>query len=115
MPHIPTAFEQLVKLLDRRSIARAVAAHDGDRGVGKGENAWTCERHLKALLFAQVARLTSLRHLIAGMAPHGRRFYHLNLRQPCRSTLSDANRERPAAVFGDIARDLIAEIGRAHV
>ena len=108
MPHIPTAFEQLVKLLDRRSIARAVAAHDGDRGVGDGDNAWTCERHLKALLFAQVAPLTSLRHLVEGMAPHCRRFYHLNLRQPCRSTLSDANRERPAAVFGDIARDLIA-------
>jgi putative transposase len=107
VPHIPTAFEQLVKLLDRRSIARAVAAHDGDRGVGTGENAWGCERHLKALLFAQVARLSSLRHLVEGMAPHSRRFYHLNLRQPCRSTLSDANRERPAAVFRDIALGLI--------
>ncbi|MGE0258383.1 MAG: DUF4372 domain-containing protein [Burkholderiales bacterium] len=81
VPHIPTAFEQLVKLLDRRIIARAVAAHDGDRGVGDGANAWTCERHLKTMLFAQVAGLTSLRGIVEGMAPHRRRFYHLNRRQ----------------------------------
>jgi hypothetical protein len=34
-------------------IARAVSAHDGDHGVGGGDNDWTCERHLKSLLFAQ--------------------------------------------------------------
>jgi putative transposase len=88
-------------------IARAVAAHGGDRGVGRGDNAWTCERHLKSLLFAQVAGLTSLRQIVAGLGAHSRWFYHLNLRLPRRSTLSDANSERPAAVFRDIARALI--------
>jgi putative transposase len=75
--------------------------------VGSGDNAWTCERHLKSLLFAQWAGLTSLRQIIAGLAAQSRSFYHLNLRAPCRSTLADANAERPAAVFGDIATALI--------
>ena len=61
MPFMPSAFARLLEPLDRRVIARAVAAHDGDHGVGRGDKAWTCERHLKALLFAQLAGLTSLR------------------------------------------------------
>ena len=88
-------------------IARAVAAHNGDHGVGSGDNAWICERHLKSLLFAQWAGLTSLRQIVTGLAAQSRSFYHLNLRAPCRSTLADANAERPAAVFCDIAMGLI--------
>jgi len=107
VPHIRTAFHRLLEPLDRRMIARAVAAHGGDRGVGGGGNAWTCERHLKSLLFAQWAGLNSLREIVAGLRAHSRSFYHLNLRAPCRSTLSDANAERPAAVFRDIAMALI--------
>ena len=107
MPHLRSAFHQLLEPLDRRIIARAVAAHAGDRGVGSGERAWTCERHLKGLLFAQWAGLTSLREIVAGLGAQSRRFYHLNLRAPCRSTLAEANADRPAAVFRDIAMALI--------
>lgn len=112
MPYSPTAFQRLLEPLDRRTIVRAVVAHDGDHGVGRGDNAWTCERHLKTLVFAQVAGLTSLREIITGMAANSRWFYHLNMRMPCRSTLADANAARPAAVFRDIAAALIAIAGR---
>jgi putative transposase len=77
-------------------IARAVAAHDGDHSVGRGDNAWTCKRHLKSLLFAQWTGLTSLRQIVAGLGAQSRTFYHLNLRAPVRSTLADANAERPS-------------------
>lgn len=107
MPYIGTAFHRLLEPLDRRMIARAVAAHGGDHGVGRGDNAWTCERHLKSLLFAQWAGLTSLREIVAGLGAQRRSFYHLNLRAPCRSTIADANAERPAAVFRDIAAALV--------
>ena len=107
MPHSRSAFHRLLEPLDRRVIARAVAAHGGDHGVGSGDHAWTCERHLKSLLFAQWAGLTSLRQIVTGLAAHSRSFYHLNLRAPRRSTLADANAERPAAVFRDIATALI--------
>ena len=107
MPYTPSAFQRLMEPLDRRVIARAVAAHDGDHGVGRGDHAWTCERHLKSLLFAQWAGLTSLREIVTGLGANSGRFYHLNLRPPCRSTLADANAGRPAAVFRDIAAALI--------
>jgi putative transposase len=109
VPHLRSAFHQLLEPLDRRIIARAVTAHAGDRGVGRGDRAWTCERHLKSLLFAQWAGLTSLREIgvVAGLGAQSRRFYHLDRRAPCRSTLAEANVERPAAVFRDIARALI--------
>jgi hypothetical protein len=59
------------------------------------------------LLFAQWAGLTSLRQIVAALGGQSGSFYHLNLRAPCRSTLADANAERPAPVFRDIAMALI--------
>jgi len=102
-----SSFSRLLEPLDRRVVARLVAEHRGDHGVGKGEHAWTCERHLKTLLFAQWAGLRSLREMVAGLSSQSVSLYHLNLRPPCRSTLSDANAQRPAAVFGAIAAALV--------
>lgn len=107
MPFMRSAFSRLLEPLDRRVIARAVRAHEGDRGVGSGDNAWTCERHLKTLLFAQFAGLRSLRQIVEALGSQSAAFYHLNLRAPCRSTLSDANAQRPAAVFAAIAEALL--------
>jgi hypothetical protein len=107
VPFNSTAFHLLLKPLDRRVVARAVAAHAGDHGVGAGDNAWTCARHLKALLFAQLAGLQSLREIVEGLAGQSAALYHLDLRAPCRSTLADANRVRPAAVFRALATALV--------
>jgi putative transposase len=94
-------------------LNRIVAAHDGDRGVGCGPNAWTCVRHLRTMLFAQFAGLGSLREIEQGLAAHPGGLYHLDLRLPRRSTLSDALAHRPAAVFRDICQMLIGQVGRA--
>lgn len=108
MPFIRSAFARLLEPLDRRVIAAAVRAHKGDRGVGSGDNAWTCERHLKAMLFAQFAGLKSVREIVQALGAQARSFYHLNLRPPRRSTLADANAARPWAVYRDIALALFA-------
>jgi hypothetical protein len=99
--------------LDRRILNRIVAKHDGDRGVGSGANAWTCVRHLRTMLFAQFAGLNSLREIEQGLAAHPGGLYHLDLRLPRRSTLSDAQAHRPAAVFRDICQTLIGQVSRA--
>src|SRR5689334_4260460 len=112
VPFMRSAFARLLEPLDRRMLRRVVAEHDGDHGVGSGDQAWTCERHLKALLFAQFAGLKSLREIVAGLGGQAAAFYHLNLRAPARSTLSDASAARPAAVFRDIAAALVAVAGR---
>lgn len=91
---------------------RIVDAHAGNRGVGDGANAWTCQRHLKSLLFAQFAGLTSLREIEEALAARPAALYHLGLRPPCRSTLSDASAARPAAVFRDICQHLMSAMAR---
>lgn len=113
MPYSRSAFQQLLEPLDRRLLNRIVAAHDGDRGVGSGPNAWTCVRHLRTMLFAQFAGLTSLREIEQGLAAQPGGLYHLDLRLPRRSTLSDAQGHRPAAVFRDICQMLIGQVSRA--
>lgn len=112
MPFIPTAFQRLLEPLDRRVVSRAVARHDGNRGVGEGDNAWTCQRHLKALLFAQLAGLNSLREIEQALAARPEALYHLGLRPPRKSTLSDASAARPAAIFRDLACHLMTDVTR---
>lgn len=113
MPFGISAFQQLLKPLDRRVLNRIVASHDGDHGVGSGARAWTCVRHLRAMLFAQIAGLSSLREIEQGLAADPAKLYHLDLRLPRRSTLSDAQAHRPAAVYRDICQMLMGQASRA--
>ena len=112
MPFIPTAFGRLLEPLDRRVMARVVAEHNGNHGVGESDNAWTCQRHLKALLFAQLTGLNSLREIAQALAARPEALYHLGLRPPKKSTLSDASAARPAAVFRDLACHLMTDVTR---
>lgn len=112
MPFIRTAFHRVLEPLDRRVVNRVVSEHKGNHGVGEGDGAWTCQRHLKALLFAQLAGLSSLREIEQALAARPEALYHLGLRVPGKSTLSDANAARPAAVFRDLAGHLMSDVTR---
>lgn len=113
MPYASSAFQQLLEPLDRRVLNRIVAKHDGDHGVGSGPKAWSCVRHLRTMLFAQIGGLNSLREIEQGLAAQPGNLYHLDLRLPRRSTLGDAQANRPAAVFRDICQWLIGRASRA--
>lgn len=113
MRFVNSVFGRVLEPLDRRAVSRAVAAHDGNRNVGEGEAAWTCQRHLKALLFAQLAGLASLREIEEALSSRPTALYHLAMRRPRRSTLSDASAMRPAEVFADICRDIMAKASPA--
>ena len=112
MPYCSTTFQHLLEPLDRRVVNRIVVAHAGNRGVGAGDKAWTCQHHLKALLFAQFAGLNSLREIEQALSARPAALYHLGLRPPRRATLSDASAARPAAVFGDLCADLAGRATR---
>lgn len=112
MPFSPTAFQHLLEPIDRRILNGLVDKHKGNRGVGNGKDAWTCQRHLKTLLFAQIAGLNSLREIEQALAARPEALYHLNLRLPKRSTLSDASTNRPVEVFRDLCQNLIRMMGR---
>ena len=93
-------------------LKQIVERHGGNHGVGEGEKAWTCQRHVKAMLFGQFAGLNSLREIEQGLAAAPQALYHLNLRVAPRSTLSDAQNHRPAEVFRDICQWLIGQVNR---
>ncbi len=112
MPHSRTAFQQLLEPLDRRMLKTLVDKHNGDHGVGSGANAWTCIRHLKALLFGQLAGLNSLRDFEQAFSAKPAALYHLDLRPPRRSTLSDASAKRPHAFFRDVCQSLMGAMAR---
>ena len=95
MHFTPTAFARLLEPLDRRLVSRTVDKHNGNHGVGNGPGAWTCQRHLKALVFAQLTGLSSLREIEQALAARPEALYHLALRLPKRSTLADASAKRP--------------------
>lgn len=65
------------------------------------------------MLFAQFAGLDSLREIEQALGAQPGGLYHLGLRVPRRSTLSDAQTCRPAAVFRDICMHLMAHAKRS--
>jgi hypothetical protein len=85
-----------------------VAAHGTDRGARK----LTTKQHLLAMLFAQLLGASSLREIVEGMASHEARLYHLGGAPVKRSTLSEANRGRSAAVFGELLSELMKQAHR---
>ena len=54
------------------------------------------------MLYAQFSGASSLREIEAGLQSHATRLYHVGGRPPRRSSLADANRDRPVAVYSDL-------------
>lgn len=91
-------FSQLIQPIDRRCFAQIVAAHDADR-YDKTFRTWA---HFAALAFVQLSGSQSLREVETRWNAQAHHHYHLGARKLARSTLSDANARRPAAVFADL-------------
>lgn len=90
-----TRFRELLKALPQNTFRRCVAQCESDK-YNKGFDSWD---HLISMIFAQLSGCRSLRELEAsynGLASH---HYHLGCGPIKRSTLSDANAKRDAAVF----------------
>lgn len=59
------------------------------------------------MMFCVLSNCTSLREIVMGLEAFGGKLSHLNLdKVPPRSTLSDANKNRPSSVFGKIYESL---------
>lgn len=86
---------RLVEPIDRGRFQTIVDAHDGD-AYDKSFESWD---HLMVLIYAQLSGAASLRSLESGWNAHGQHHYHLGSGELRRSTLSDASRRRPTAVF----------------
>lgn len=88
----------LLKVLPRRWFAGVVDRCRGD-AYDKKFSSWD---HLVALVYAQLAGVTSLRALEAGWNANAHQHYHLGVSPLSRSTVSDANARRPPALFAEV-------------
>ena len=107
MPHHNSVFHAVLKLLPWQVLDEAVERHAG----AERARSFSYKNQLVAMLYAQLSRSQSLRHVVAGLQSHANRLYHLGIEPARRSTLADANRDRPAAVFAEL---LAMMIERTH-
>lgn len=108
MLHQNTVFHRLLKHLPWRRLDQFVAEHGADSMA----RTLTTKRQLIALLYGQLSGAMSLREIVTGLASYETQLYHLGAKSVKRSTLSDANRDRPWRVFGDLATAMLAQAQR---
>ena len=98
-------YNQLLKLLDKSEILKISRENGGERYT-KRFNGWI---HLVVMLYAVIKRFDSLREITTSLLADTNRLSHLGISfKTSRSTLADANKRRPEAVFEAIYRDLYA-------
>jgi len=98
----------LLKLVPWAAFERLVDEHDADARV----RTLTTKAQFIALLYGQMAGAVSLREIVTALSSHAARLYHLGADEVSRSTLADANRLRPAALFADLFALMTAQAGR---
>ena len=108
MRFTPSIFGKLLEPIKRRQFDTLVARHAGDAYV-KSFPSWN---HLLALVYAQFSSATSLRGLEAGWNASRQHHYHLGSGPLVRSTLADANKRRPVAVFAETFSLLASQLDR---
>jgi IS4 transposase len=108
MLHQNSVFHSLLKLVPWHRLERSVEKH----GADELSRELTTKRHFIALMYAQFSGAMSLREIVTGMASHETRLYHLGAAPVKRSTLSDANRDRPWQVFGELFSALLDQAHR---
>lgn len=105
MRYQSTVFGQLLKAVPRGWFERTAVAHH----VGRAKRGLSYWGHLVAMVSAQLSGARSLREVERMVERHPGAVAHLGLGRVARSTLSDANALRPAALFEAVAARLCAE------
>src|SRR5574344_1530112 len=98
-------YGQVIKMLDKSKILQFSRENGGERYT-KRFNVWI---HLVVMLYAVIMRFDSLREITSSLLAETRKLAHLGITFKIgRSTLADANKRRPEAIFEAIYRDLYA-------
>jgi Transposase DDE domain/Domain of unknown function (DUF4372) len=105
MRHHNTLLHGLLQFIPWSRFDALVEKHGSDRGVRK----LSSKSQLVALIHAQLSGASSLREVEATLASQRTRLYHLGASAPRRSTLADANADRPADVFCGLFETLLAQ------
>jgi len=97
-------FSQLLSLIPRDMVDSTTRKHKSNRYCKR----YMSYDHLITMLYAGFFGVQSIRELVTGLQAYGaNKVNHLGLKQlPRRSTLSDANKRRPADFFGELYHKL---------
>jgi putative transposase len=102
MRFLDSTIGTLLKPIDRRWFQSVVDRHSAD-AYDKSFKSWD---HLVVLIVAQLGGIDGLRGLETAFNANAHHHYHLRVGRLARSTLSDANARRPAAVFAEVFTNL---------
>jgi len=105
MRHQNSVFHSLLKQVPWDKFDRIVEEHRADEMARK----LNAKRHFVALLYGQISGATSLREIVTGMESHETRLYHLGAAPVKRSTMSDANTNRPWQVFSELFTQMLKQ------
>jgi IS4 transposase len=108
MLHQNSVFHGLLKHVPWHGLERSVEKYDADRL----SRTLDTKRQFIALLYGQLSGATSLREIVTGMESHETRLYHLGASPVKRSSLSDANAERPWQVFAELFTQMLQQAHR---
>ena len=104
-PRCASLFSQMLNLIDRRDFDAAVIR----TGAEQRSKGFSCWDQFVAMSFCQLAQAKSLREITQGLACCEGRLRHLGIEEsPARSTLSYANRVRPAALYEEVFQSVLA-------
>jgi transposase len=108
MRHDNSVLHQILKHVPWTLFDRLVEEHGADKHVRQ----LTTKSQFVAMAYGQLSGATSLREAVSGLQSHEQRLYHLGATPAKRSTLSDANRLRPAEVFAELLNAMMAQAHR---
>ena len=108
MQHQNSVFHSLLKYVPWHQLEKITECHGADTLSRK----LTTKHHFVALLYGQFSGASSLREIVTGMASHETRLYHLGAAPAKRTTLSDANTNRPYQVFSELFSVLLKQAHR---
>ena len=114
MAHNNTVLSQMLQLLPRHIFEHQVETHAWQGPKPRKLSYWS---QLVAMLYAQLSSKKSLRDLVFSLKRHRQKLYHLGINRTVkRSSLADANRQRPARIFAEtyfkLLHRLETEMGR---
>lgn len=108
MRHENSVFHGLLKQVPWHRFERLVEEHGADARVRR----LSTKSQLVALLYGQFSGAASLREIVTGLSSHAVQLYHVGAGPVRRSTFSDANAQRPVAVFTDLLAIMMKQAHR---
>src|SRR4029077_14688142 len=108
MRHQNSVFHGLTKHIPWSKFEQIVEKYGTDQLVRK----LTKKRQFIALLHEELSGAPSMGELVAGVASHETRLYHVGAAAVRRSTMSDANSKRPWQVFSELFAQMLPQAHR---